>query len=98
MRRLVLCALCLAALGLAALPGAPAAKTHTVKLNGQVFTLPEGFTVELVARPPLVDRPIVVDLDDEGRLFVADSSGSNEKVEVQLRKKPHRIVRLEDTD
>src|SRR4051812_47446629 len=76
----------------------PAAKTHTVTLNGHTFTLPAGFTIELAAKTPLVDRPIAADLDDEGRLFVADSSGSNEKVNVQLEKRPHRIVRLEDTD
>ena len=72
--------------------------TQTIRLNGHNFTLPSGFTIEKVAGPPLVDRPIVADFDEEGRLYVADSSGSNEKVEVQLDKKPHRIVRLEDSD
>jgi putative membrane-bound dehydrogenase-like protein len=71
---------------------------HTVQLNGHNFTLPDGFTIELVAIPPLADRPIVADFDEQGRLYVADSSGSNEPVNVQLEKKPHRIVRLEDTD
>src|SRR5262245_2056722 len=70
---------------------------HQMKLNGHAFTLPEGFTIELVAGPPLVDRPIVAALDDKGRLYVCDSSGSNEKVAEQVKKKPHRIVRLEDT-
>ena len=36
--------------------------------------------------------------DDEGRLYVAESSGSNDPVEKQLEDKPHRVVRLEDTD
>jgi putative membrane-bound dehydrogenase-like protein len=76
----------------------PAAQTREVQLNGHPFTLPAGFEVELAAGPPLVDRPIVADFDEQGRLYVADSSGSNEKVQVQLEKKPHRIVRLEDTD
>jgi len=62
------------------------------------LTVPEGFEVDLVAGPPLVDRPIVADFDEEGRLYVADSSGSNDKVEKQLADKPHRIVRLEDTE
>jgi putative membrane-bound dehydrogenase-like protein len=60
--------------------------------------MPAGFVVERVAGPPLVNRPIVADFDDEGRLYVADSSGSNEKVDKQLADRPHRIVRLEDTD
>jgi putative membrane-bound dehydrogenase-like protein len=62
------------------------------------LTVPAGFEVERVAGPPLVNRPIVADFDEEGRLYVADSSGSNDKVEQQLAEKPHRIVRLEDGD
>jgi putative membrane-bound dehydrogenase-like protein len=77
--------------------GVATPKTHEVRLNGHTFTLPEGFTIELVAGPPLVNRPIVADFDEEGRLYVADSSGSNDPVKVQLEKKPHRILRLEDT-
>lgn len=73
-------------------------KTHEVKLNGHIFTLPIGFEIEQAAGPPLVNRPITIDFDEQGRLYVADSSGSNEKVTVQLEKKPHRILRLEDTD
>ncbi len=65
---------------------------------GAGFTVPAGFDVERVAGPPLVDRPIVADFDDDGRLYVADSSGSNDRVERQLADRPHRIVRLEDTN
>src|SRR5437763_16160738 len=70
---------------------------HQINLNGHIFTLPEGFTIELAAGPPLADRPIVAALDEKGRLYVCDSSGSNEKVTEQVVKKPHRIVRLEST-
>lgn len=77
-------------------PSAPA--THEVQLNGHTFILPVGFDIELAAGAPLVDRPIVASFDEQGRLYVADSSGSNDKVEQQLKEKPHRIVRLEDTD
>jgi putative membrane-bound dehydrogenase-like protein len=73
-------------------------KTHQVQLHGHTFTLPAGFDIELAAGPPLVDRPIAADFDEQGRLYVADSSGSNDKVEIQLKNKPHRVVRLEDTD
>lgn len=73
----------------AAAPQAPAALDLRV---------PPGFVVERVAGPPLVNRPIVADFDEEGRLYVADSSGSNDKVDKQLAERPHRIVRLEDTD
>ena len=69
-----------------------------VKLNGHVFTLPAGFTVEVVAGPPIVERPISCDYDEQGRLYVSDASGTNENAHEQLAKKPHRILRLEDTD
>jgi putative membrane-bound dehydrogenase-like protein len=62
------------------------------------FTLPDGFTVELAAGPPLVERPITAALDELGRLYVADSSGTNDKVQKQLEDKPHRVLRLEDAD
>ncbi len=66
--------------------------------SGPSLSVPPGFVVERVAGPPLVNRPIVADFDDEGRLYVADSSGSNDKVDKQLEDRPHRIVRLEDSD
>ena len=58
----------------------PKIATHQIKLDGQTFTLPVGFTIERVAGPPLVDRPISASFDDRGRLYVTDSSGSNEKL------------------
>ncbi len=69
-----------------------------VNLNGHTFTLPDGFEIELAARSPLVDRPITADFDEQGRLYVADSSGSNDKPSQQVVDRTHRIVRLEDTD
>ncbi|MCI0746277.1 MAG: HEAT repeat domain-containing protein [Verrucomicrobia subdivision 3 bacterium] len=84
----------LSALLLAAVAAFPA----EFKFGGQTITLPGGFEIELVAGPPLVDRPIVADFDDQGRLYVADSAGVNDKPEKQLQDRPHRIVRLEDTD
>ena len=73
-------------------------KRIEVPLNGHVFSLPEGFTIELVAGLPLVDRPITASFDEEGRLYVSDSSGTNDPSAKQLIDKPHRVVRLEDTD
>ena len=71
---------------------------HTVALNGHNFTLPDGFTIELAAAAPQVNRPISAAFDEKGRLYVTDSSGSNDKTAEQVKTKPHRIVRLEDTD
>jgi putative membrane-bound dehydrogenase-like protein len=62
------------------------------------LSVPEGFSIELAAASPLVERPIVAAFDEAGRLYVAESSGSNDPVQEQLQKKPHRISRLEDSD
>lgn len=68
------------------------------KFGTQTITVPDGFEVELVAGPPLVDRPMMGDFDEQGRLYVADSAGVNDAPEKQLKEKPHRILRLEDSD
>ncbi len=77
---------------------AGATEAGEVKLDGRTFTVHKGFTIERIAGPPLVERPITAAFDDQGRLYVADSSGSNDNVKKQLEEKPHRIVRLEDSD
>ncbi len=76
------------------------AATHAAefKFPGQTLRVPDGFTVELVAGPPTVNRPISIAFDPEGRLYATDSSGLSDRAPVQLEKKPHRIVRLEDKD
>src|SRR5881296_3947158 len=82
------------ALSLIALPAFAA----QIKFPNQTFTVPDGFEVELVASPPLVERPVSASFDDRGRLYVTDSSGSNEKPDKQLANPPHRVLRLEDAD
>src|SRR5437660_12218 len=77
---------------------APVAFAAQFKFPTQTFTVPDGFEVELVAGPPLVERPVSASFDDQGRLYVTDSSGSNEKPDKQLANPPHRVVRLEDTN
>ena len=78
--------------------GVHSIKAAEVQIGGRTFRIPDGFTIEQVAGPPLVDRPITAAFDEMGRLYVADSSGSNDQVQKQLQEKPHRILRLEDTD
>ena len=75
-----------------------AVEAEEIKLDARTFKIPEGFTIERIAGSPLVDRPITAAFDEAGRLYVADSSGSNDNVKKQLAEKPHRIVRLEDSD
>src|SRR4051794_30177080 len=62
------------------------------------FKVPEGFTVEKVAGPPLVRYPLFAAFDDRGRLYVAEGTGTNLPGEELARKKLGRILLLEDTD
>src|SRR5207245_8626982 len=98
MKRWALASLLLSAAAVSLSGGESAVQTHQVQLNGHTFTLATGFEIELAAGPPLIDRPIIGDFDEQGRLYVADSSGSNDKVDQQLQMKPHRILRLEDSN
>jgi putative membrane-bound dehydrogenase-like protein len=75
--------------------GGPKQPSNTVELNGHRFTLPAGFTIELVAGPPLVDRPVAIDFDELGRLYVTEVSGAISRESVQQQKKTHRVLRLD---
>src|SRR5437660_1484876 len=68
------------------------------KFENKTLTVPDGFEIELISTPSLIERPVSASFDEQGRLYVTDSSGSNEKPAEQLKEKPHRIVRLEDTN
>jgi putative membrane-bound dehydrogenase-like protein len=59
-----------------------------------------GFVVEKVAGPPLVRYPLFATFDDEGRLFVAEGTGTNLPGAdlLKLKKQLGRITLLEDTD
>ena len=74
------------------------AETAPQPFQPQELKVAEGFSLELAAGPPLVERPITMTFDEQGRLYVSDSSGSNDPVEKQLAERPHRILRLEDSD
>jgi putative heme-binding domain-containing protein len=67
-------------------------------LGDRQFTFPDDYTLQVAASPPVVDRPIEASFDERGRLFVTESSGSNESPQEQLKKKPHRVLRLMDGD
>jgi putative membrane-bound dehydrogenase-like protein len=92
------CLLASGATAFAAAPDNAEPKRAQFKFASQTLSVPEGFTVELVAGPPIVNRPISMAFDEHGRLYVTDSSGLSDKAEKQFELKPHRIVRLEDAD
>ncbi|HLW65752.1 MAG TPA: PVC-type heme-binding CxxCH protein, partial [Gemmataceae bacterium] len=72
-------------------------QTHQVELNGQTFTLPAGFTIELAAGPPLMNRPISADFDEEGRLYVTEAPANVSREDVAKQKKLFRVLRLTDS-
>jgi putative heme-binding domain-containing protein len=66
--------------------------------GARTFNVPDGFTVEPVALPPLVQRPMLAGFDERGRLFVAESAGLNLDYQ-KLRADPPNFIRmLEDAD
>jgi putative membrane-bound dehydrogenase-like protein len=69
-----------------------------VKLGGHTFQLPDGFSIQRIAGPPLVQRPIHMCFDVDGVLYVTDSSGNTDKAPVQLKDPQHRVLRLVDRD
>ncbi len=75
-----------------------AAAAETISLPPHTFSLPEGYELEIAAAPPLVDRPIHMYFDEDGALYVTDSSGDTRKGPIQLAEPSHRILRLVDTD
>ena len=62
------------------------------------LTVPDGFTIEPAAIPPLVSHPMMACLDDRGRMFIAESAGTNAKAPELLETRPHKILMLEDKD
>jgi putative membrane-bound dehydrogenase-like protein len=71
--------------------------TWLLAQDGPVLEVPDGFVVERVSGPPLVERPIMACFDDRGRLYVTDSAGVNLKGSELIKDPPHRIRLLEDT-
>jgi putative membrane-bound dehydrogenase-like protein len=62
------------------------------------FKVPAGFTVRQVAGAALVRHPMFACFDERGRLYVADSAGTNPTGPQLTVRPPHRIRRLDDTD
>ena len=87
-------------------PGRPGCRRSRANLRRcrlsdalKTFYMPPGYRVELVASEPLVQEPVAIDWDLEGRLwvvempgFMADITGSNEHEPIG------RVVVLEDTN
>ena len=69
-----------------------------VVISPHTFTIPDGYELELAAASGLVERPMHMYFDDEGALYVTDSSGDSRPAPLQLAEPSHRILRLVDKD
>ena len=65
----------------------------------KTFKVVPGFQVELVASEPMIESPIAMSWDDQGRLYVCEMRGYMHDVDGTGEDQPlGRISRLEDTD
>jgi putative membrane-bound dehydrogenase-like protein len=78
--------------------GAAERPSQEVTAENVMFTLAGGLEIQRVAGPPLIERPISCARDEAGNLYVSEASGTNDPVDKQVVDRPHRIVRLRDTD
>src|SRR5437870_5167796 len=81
----------LATSGAAAPQQAPAPQKNS-------FRLPSGFEIEQIAGPPLVQYPLFACLDDAGRLYVAEGTGTNLPGTELVKIKRGKVTLLEDAD
>lgn len=77
---------------------APVSHLRAAVVPREAYRAPEGWTLKKVAGPPLIHHPVMAGWDDQGRLYVAETSGENlSRAELEERL-PGRITRLEDRD
>jgi putative heme-binding domain-containing protein len=71
---------------------------NKVDIDGFRFQVHPDFKWEKVASQDLTRWPIVATWHHDGSLIVAESAGVKSSVQEQLATRPHRIVRLSDSD
>lgn len=65
----------------------------------ETFQLEEGLRIELVAAEPMVQEPVVVQFDEDGRLWVVEMRGFMPNIDGEGEDEPvGRVSVLEDTD
>lgn len=76
-------------------PPAPLSPEEELK----TFKLPPGFRIELVASEPMIESPVAISFDDQGRLFVVEMRSYMRDLEGTTEKEPtSRISLLTDVD
>jgi mono/diheme cytochrome c family protein/glucose/arabinose dehydrogenase len=79
--------------------GSDVTPVHTAAAEQALFRTAEGYRLELVAAEPLVQDPVAIDFDADGRMYVAEMRGFMPNLQGTGEDRPvGRIVVLEDTD
>jgi len=81
------------------LPESPDSPARTAEEELKTFKIEAGFEVQLVASEPLVESPVIIQFDEDGRLWVVEMRGYMNDIEGSEEKQPvGSIAILEDTD
>lgn len=76
-------------------PPAPLSPEEAMK----TFKIEKGFHIELVASEPMIESPVAMSFDEQGRLYVVEMRGYMHDLEGGGEKEPTgRVSLLEDTD
>ncbi|TLD72503.1 c-type cytochrome [Phragmitibacter flavus] len=77
----------------------PAPKALSADEALKTFAIQEGYRIELVAAEPLIEAPVAISFDDQGRLYVVEMRGYMHDIQGSTETQPTgRISLLEDTD
>lgn len=72
--------------------------SSSIRTERGTIRVPEGFTIQRVAGPPLVGHPMLANFDERGRLFIAESAGKNLRPAELETELPNFVRMLEDSD
>ncbi len=77
----------------------PPAPVRTVDEALKAFTIEKGYIIEPVAAEPLIEKPVALAFDAQGRMWVCEMRGYMPDIDGKLENKPTgRIAILEDTN
>lgn len=69
------------------------------KISLEDYQITEGFELKVIASEPLMEAPVTMDFDDQGRMWVAEMRGYMQDLEGTGEHDPNgRIIILEDLD
>ncbi len=81
------------------LPESPDSPARTAEEELKTFQIEPGFEVQLVASEPLVESPVIIQFDEDGRLWVVEMRGYMNDIEGSEENQPvGSVAILEDTN